>query len=221
VHGDQVPNVQRNVVAVPQEAGPVVAQQDSGTLTRFDVRAGAKRTRLPASLGARCVVAEPVTLRAPNRDPFRRNEREKKSAGDDGDLFGLRPRARKLRVLLDIDSLKEPTTYEEHQTAGILLRLLDYDLVRVWRIDMSKVNQAENENEHDDGTVYLHSNAPDGMGPYGKPGPSYSLRVVTDAKNAAYTSISPVWEILKDIKDHCGCPMWISFGARCTCTATR
>jgi hypothetical protein len=48
--------------------------------------------------------------------------------------------------------------------------------------------------------VYLHRNS-EGMGPYGPPGPSYGLRVVTDANNGIDTSISPMFEVLKDLKD--------------------
>jgi hypothetical protein len=134
-------------------------------------------------------------------DPFRKNERENPSAKDDGDLYGLRPRARRLRVLLDIESLKQPSAYAERETNAILGALLQDDLVRGWRIDMSKVNQPEDENEAEHGTVYLHSNKPGSMGPYGAPGPSYALRVITDDKNRSFTSISPFIDIMKDIKD--------------------
>ncbi len=134
-------------------------------------------------------------------DPFRSTARKNPSPNDDGDLFGLRPRARQLRVLLDIESLKDPITYHERETATLLQGLLQEKLVRSWRIDMSKVNQPEDTAEAEHGTIYLHSNAPGSMGPYGAPGPSYGLRVVTDARNRSYTSISPLFEIIKDIRD--------------------
>jgi hypothetical protein len=133
--------------------------------------------------------------------PFRQKDREKPSANDDGDLFGLRPRPRRMRVLLDIESLKQPSTYAEAETAKILAALISDDLARVWHIDMSKVNQPKDENQTEHGTVYLHSNEPGSMGPYGAPGPSYSLRIITDAKNVLRTSISPAIDIMKDIKD--------------------
>jgi hypothetical protein len=82
-------------------------------------------------------------------DPFRRNDREKKSPNDDGDLFGLRRRARKLRVLLDVDSLKEPSTYDERETVTILMSLIEYndEIVHLWRIDMSKVDEPDSKRE--------------------------------------------------------------------------
>lgn len=134
-------------------------------------------------------------------DPFRRRDRNQLTAKDDGDLFGLRPRARRLRVLLDVESLKTPMTYKENQAAETLTRLLKHELVRLWRIDMGKVNEPADDSQSVDGTVYLHSNNPGSIGPYGRPGPSYGLRVVDDANNGSYTSISPILEILKDIQD--------------------
>jgi hypothetical protein len=134
-------------------------------------------------------------------DPFRRNDREKKSPNDDGDLFGLRRRARKLRVLLDVDSLKEPSTYDERETVTILMSLIEYndEVVHLWRIDMSKVDEPDSKRE-EPGTVYLHRNQGD-KGPYAfAPGPSYGLRVI-DKNRRTHTSISPVWEVLKDAQD--------------------
>lgn len=131
-------------------------------------------------------------------DPFRRNERENPSPGDDGDLFGLRPRARQLRVLIDSDS---PTPNIDQVTYNVFGRLLQYRFVQHWQIHLSQVNEPDN-GEAEPGMVYLHKNAsPDMAGPYGFPGPFYGLRVFTDAQNNSGTSISPGIQLAQNLKD--------------------
>jgi hypothetical protein len=57
-------------------------------------------------------------------DPFRRSEREREAESadenDKGDLFGLRRRPRHLRILVDRESLMEPSSAEEIERRQIL-----------------------------------------------------------------------------------------------------
>jgi hypothetical protein len=85
-------------------------------------------------------------------DPFRRNERDRPGdtadEADKGDLFGLRRRPRHLRVLLDRDSLDEPTTEEDLETQRVLDALLyRREPVDALFVDMSKVNNPDDEND--------------------------------------------------------------------------
>jgi hypothetical protein len=113
-------------------------------------------------------------------DPFRRAERERqgKYADEDnkGDLFGLRQRPRHLRVLLDRESLGEPSSEDDVETDRILNALLTrYEPVDTLFVDMSKVNDPDDD-DRTPNVVHLRDyTAQKGWSSY--PGPLYGYRV--------------------------------------------
>jgi hypothetical protein len=83
-------------------------------------------------------------------DPFRRSQGERDGEyageGDKGDLFGLRQRPRHLRILVDRESLSEPSTDEEKEAARVLDALTRrQDPVDVLAIDMSRINDPDDD----------------------------------------------------------------------------
>ncbi len=118
-------------------------------------------------------------------DPFRRSEREREGdsadENDTGDLFGLRRRPRHLRVLIDMDSLGEPTSAEDIETKQVLHALLTkYEPVDTLLIDMSKINDP-NDAEKTPNVVHLRDyTAQKGWASY--PGPQYGYRIYFGGK---------------------------------------
>jgi hypothetical protein len=119
-------------------------------------------------------------------DPFRRNERDHPGDYADeaykGDLFGLRRRPRHLRVLLDRDSLDEPTTEEDLETQRVFDALLyRREPVDALFVDMSKVNDPDDESDRTPNVVHLRDyTAHKGWSSY--PGPQYGYRIRYDGK---------------------------------------
>ncbi len=117
-------------------------------------------------------------------DPFRRNERDRPGQyadeADKGDLFGLRRRPRHLRVLLDRDSLAEPTTGEEVETQRVFDALLyRQDTVDALFVDMSKLDDPDDESDKTPNVVHLRDyTANKGWSSY--PGPQYGYRIHYD-----------------------------------------
>jgi hypothetical protein len=114
-------------------------------------------------------------------DPFRRSERDRPGESadepDKGDLFGLRQRPRHLRVLLDRDSLDEPTSEEELETQRVFAALLyRREPVDALFVDMSKVNDPDDESDQTPNVVHLRDyTANKGWASY--PGPQYGYRI--------------------------------------------
>lgn len=115
-------------------------------------------------------------------DPFRRNERERPGEYadevDKGDLFGLRQRPRHLRVLLDRESLGEPASQEDLETQRVFDALLyRRDPVDALFVDMSKVNEPDDEHDRTPNVVHMRDyTANKGWGSY--LGPQYGYRIV-------------------------------------------
>ncbi|WP_330249667.1 hypothetical protein OG874_25520 [Nocardia sp. NBC_00565] len=74
-------------------------------------------------------------------EPFRRSQRDNASAAKDaGDLFGLRPSPRKLRVLVDVETIG---TEADGDIDVLLTGLLKYDNLDVLRVEMSEACKPE------------------------------------------------------------------------------
>lgn len=74
-------------------------------------------------------------------EPYRRSQRDKASAAEDsGDLFGLRPSPRKLRVLLDIETI---STEAQGDVDGLLTGLLKYNNLDVLRVEVNEAREPE------------------------------------------------------------------------------
>ena len=120
-------------------------------------------------------------------DPFRRSERENQgdSAGEDdkGDLFGLRQRPRRLRVLIDRESLEEPCTPEQRSAEDILHALLvKHDSVLPLFVDMSKINDPDDGRDRTPNVVHVRDYS-DQQGWASLPGPAYGYRIVFDGRS--------------------------------------
>jgi hypothetical protein len=118
-------------------------------------------------------------------DPFRRSEREREDEyvddDDKGDLFGLRRRPRHLRVLVDQESLEEPSSAEEIKTQRVLHALLSkYEPVDTLFVDMSKVNDP-NDDDRTPNVVHLRDYT-EHKGWASLPGPFYGYRIYFDGK---------------------------------------
>src|ERR1700757_1508818 len=110
-------------------------------------------------------------------DPFRRNQRDRPGEyadeADKGDLFGVRRRPRHLRVLLDRDSLGEPTNAEDLEVQRVLDALLSrHELVDTLVVDMSKINDPDDESDRTPNVVHLRDYT-DQKGWSSYPGPQY------------------------------------------------
>ncbi len=119
-------------------------------------------------------------------DPFRRRERENRgeSADEDdkGDLFGLRQRPRHLRVLIDRESLPEPSTPEERATEDMLHALLTkHESVLPLFVDMSRINDPDDEDDRTPNVVHLRDYS-DQQGWASLPGPAYGYRIVYEGR---------------------------------------
>ncbi len=114
-------------------------------------------------------------------DPFRRSERENSndSATDNrkGDLFGLRQRARHLRVLVDRESLPQPSDDSQRKTHQILQSLLTrYDALETLYVDMSRINEPADDSDRTPNVVHLRDYS-DQQGWASLPGPAFGYRI--------------------------------------------
>lgn len=138
-------------------------------------------------------------------DPFRRSQRDRPGdyadEPDKGDLFGLRRRPRHLRVLLDRDSLGEPATEEDVETRRIFDALLYRRApVDALFVDMSKVNDPDDEHDRTPNVVHLRDyTANKGWSSY--PGPQYGYRVVFGGNSRTretHGNISPQPQLIQN-----------------------
>jgi hypothetical protein len=138
-------------------------------------------------------------------DPFRRSERDRPGdyadEQDKGDLFGLRQRPRHLRVLLDRDSLGEAVTEEEIGTQRIFDSLLyRREPVDPLFVDMSKINDPDDEHDRTPNVVHLRDNtANKGWASY--PGAQYGYRIVFEGNSRTretHGSISPQPQLIQN-----------------------
>src|ERR1700677_3267759 len=114
-------------------------------------------------------------------DPFRRSQRDRPGDSvdevDKGDLFGLRQRPRHLRILVDRESLSEPSSGDETATNQLLETLVRrHDCVDVLAIDMSKVNDPDSDDRTPD-VVHLRDYT-EQKGWASLPGPQYGYHIV-------------------------------------------
>lgn len=136
-------------------------------------------------------------------DPFRRSQRERggEYAGEDdkGDLFGLRQRPRHLRILVDRESLSEPSTGEEKETARVLDALtLRQDSVDMLAIDMSRIKDPDDDRTPN--VVHLRDNT-EQNGWASLPGPCYGYQIYFDCGTTRQISgsIAPQPQILQNL----------------------
>ncbi|MFC9439524.1 hypothetical protein [Nocardia sp. NPDC057030] len=74
-------------------------------------------------------------------EPFRRAQRDNASAAKDaGDLFGLRPSPRKLRVLIDVETTGSGS---DGEVEALFIGLLKYDNLDVLRVEMSEASKPD------------------------------------------------------------------------------
>lgn len=108
-------------------------------------------------------------------DPHRRSTRSRGAnpAKDEGDLFTRRPSSRKLRVLVDVETLGESLPWaDEHLRA-----LLEYENVEVMHVAMSEATQTWTDDiQVRSGYVQVCDTTGE-QGPFGFPGPRYSWRI--------------------------------------------
>ena len=114
-------------------------------------------------------------------DPFRRNQRDRPGDSAEeahkGDLFGLRQRPRHLRILVDRESLSEPSNADETETNQILEALIRrHDCVDLLAVDMSKVNDPDDDDCTPD-VVHLRDYT-EQKGWASLPGPQYGYHIV-------------------------------------------
>jgi hypothetical protein len=137
-------------------------------------------------------------------DPFRRSEREREAESadenDKGDLFGLRRRARHLRILVDRESLMEPSSAEEIETHQILEALTRRQgCIEVLSIDMSKMNDPD-DNDRTPDVVHLRDYTAH-KGWASLPGPQYGYRIVYSTGTTVETNgnISPQPQLFQNL----------------------
>ncbi len=137
-------------------------------------------------------------------DPFRRNERERGGASaeetDKGDLFGLRQRARHLRILVDRESFAEPPSAEELEINRILEALTRrQDSIDVLSVDMSKVDDPDDDDRTPDVVHLRDFTEHKGWSSY--PGSQYGYRVVYSKGRTKEVNgnISPEPELVKNL----------------------
>lgn len=139
-------------------------------------------------------------------DPFRRNQRDRPGEyadeADKGDLFGLRRRPRHLRVLLDRDSLGEPTNAEDLEAQRVLDALLSrHEPVDTLVVDMSKINDPDDESDRTPNVVHLRDYT-DQKGWSSYPGPQYGYRIVFGGKSRTretHGNISPQPQLFQNL----------------------
>lgn len=142
-------------------------------------------------------------------DPFRRSQRDRPgdSADEDdkGDLFGLRERPRHLRVLVDRESLKDPSNPEEAETAKVLEALLTrYTPVDRLFIDMSRVHDPDTD-DRTPNVVHLRDYTEQkGWGSY--PGPLYRYHIYfTQGRTREVAgNIAPQPQLFQNLFDYTG-----------------
>ena len=101
---------------------------------------------------------------------------------DAGDLYSMRPSPRKIRLLIDLESV---TDRPDTEADSVLQGLCGYDNVETLVIEMSKVRTSDEERasavepEHQDGSVVL-TDVTAHNGPFSLPGPRYLWEVIGD-----------------------------------------
>jgi hypothetical protein len=142
-------------------------------------------------------------------DPFRRSQRERGGENadeeDKGDLFGLRQRPRHLRILVDRESLREPSHAHELETSRILDTLTRrHDCVDVLAVDMSKVNDPDNNDRTPDVVHLRDYTAHKGWSSY--PGPQYGYHIVHTKGRTRETdgNISPQPQLFQNLLGFAG-----------------
>lgn len=139
-------------------------------------------------------------------DPFRRSERDRPGESaeepDKGDLFGLRQRPRHLRVLLDRESLGDPAAEQDVETQRIFDSLLyRREPVDALFVDMSKVNDPDDESDRTPNVVHLRDYSAN-KGTYSYPGPQYGYRIVfkdNSRTRETHGSISPQPQLIQNL----------------------
>lgn len=142
-------------------------------------------------------------------DPSRRAERDRPGDNadetDKGDLFGLRQRPRHLWVLLDRDSLNEPTNEEDAATHQVFNALLyRREPVDPLFVDMSRINEPDDAHDRTPNVVHLRD-CTDKKGWASYPGPQYGYRIVFGGDSRTretHGSVSPEPQLIQN---------WIGF----------
>lgn len=139
-------------------------------------------------------------------DPHRRADRGRGATPtkDDGDLFTLRPSPRKLRILLDVESLSEPSSIDDLWNA-----LLSYENVEVLRIRMSDTgNRAASNDDRDDHGFVTLRDVTDSTSLFAFPGRRYGWRIGTQRGRfdgstvlGAHGSISPEPQLVNSLRE--------------------
>jgi hypothetical protein len=137
-------------------------------------------------------------------DPFRRNQRDRPGDSAEeahkGDLFGLRQRPRHLRILVDRESLSEPSNADETETNQILEALIRrHDCVDLLAVDMSKVNDPNDDDRTPD-VVHLRDYT-EQKGWASLPGPQYGYHIVYSEGRTKEThgNISPQPQLFRNL----------------------
>lgn len=144
-------------------------------------------------------------------DPFRRRERENQGEcaeeDDKGDLFGLRQRARHLRVLIDRESLSEPSNDEQRLVHKMLDCLLTkYDPVLTLFIDMSRVKDTDDGTDCTPNVVHLRDYS-EQKGSFSYPGPFYGYRICYERGRRTQKldgNLSPGPQLMQNLVDFAG-----------------